>query len=295
MYHQFVEDLNVNPDDIVTLEHIPFLPISAFRHYKVLRKGLSKEVIFESSGTSGSTTSKLHLHDIAWYQQNVEQGFTSIYGDPKSYCWMALLPSYLERKNSSLVYMVDHFIRHSKYEQSGFFLDNLNDLQNKLKEVVRRKIPTILIGVSFALLDFAENYAMDLSSIVVMETGGMKGRRREIPRFELHDILKEKLHLKSVHSEYGMTELLSQAYSKGDGVFVCSPTMKIIVKDLSDPFALNKMGKSGVLNVIDLANVEQCSFIETSDIGIKMNDDRFQVLGRLDHAMLRGCNLLYQV
>jgi len=294
LYRKFVGDLGVIPNDIKAIEQIPFLPISAFRTHQVLNDNVSYQQIFESSGTTGGNTSKFYLDDISWYTENVTEGIIPSYGDPSSYCWLALLPSYLERGNSSLVFMVDHFIKKSNYDQSGFFLNNLDELALKLQEIQDLNIPCILIGVSFALLDFAESHAMDLSKVVVMETGGMKGRRKEMPRFELHEFLNDKLNLKSIHSEYGMTELLSQAYSKGEGIFDPSPTMKVIIKDITDPFAERPMGKSGVLNVIDLANIEQCSFIETADIGVKLGHNQFKVLGRLDHAMMRGCNLLYQ-
>jgi hypothetical protein len=224
------------------------------------------------------------------YKQSFSRGFEYFYGSPENYIFLALLPSYLERAGSSLVYMVDHLIQVSGHELCNFYLDNLSDLANILRQKQNRK--TVLIGVSFALLDLAENYDLDIPDVVVMETGGMKGRRKELIRQELHDILKSKFNLSSIHSEYGMTELLSQAYSKGDGIFKSPPWMKILIRDINDPKTLLKTNQTGGINVIDLANIYSCSFIATKDLGKIQPDGSFEVIGRFDNSDIRGCNLM---
>jgi phenylacetate-coenzyme A ligase PaaK-like adenylate-forming protein len=293
VYRDYLATLGVDPSRISEPEEIPFLPIEFFKSHCVLAEGKKAEVIFESSGTTGMVPSRHHVADIGLYQESCMRGFRSFYGDPSPYCILALLPAYLERKGSSLVYMMDHLINWSSHPESGFYLDNLGELASILQTCIKDQSPTLLVGVSFALLDLAESYPMPLSNhITIMETGGMKGRREELIRSELHRKLKEAFGLQSIHSEYGMTELLSQAYSKGDGRFRSPAWMKILIRDPNDPLSLLPAGQSGGINVIDLANLNSCSFIATGDLGKVLKDGSFEVLGRFDHSDIRGCNLL---
>ncbi len=298
LYKTYLSLIQVHPNEVRTITDIPFLPISFFKTHEVLAEGEgrraegSSSATFTSSGTTGSTTSRHFVKDLDFYLQNTVKGFEQFYGDVRDYCILGLLPSYLERSGSSLIAMVDHFIKLSKYAQSGFFLYDHNRLAEVLQQNKKGNIPTLLIGVSFALLDFAEQYSIDLEGVIVMETGGMKGRRKEITRTELHDILKKSFHTKAIHSEYGMTELLSQGYSKGEGIFYPSPTMKILAREITDPFAYQKNHKTGVLNIIDLANLDSCAFIATDDLGRVYKDGSFEILGRLDSSDIRGCNLM---
>ena len=293
VYRDYLAALKVDPSAIREPEEIPFLPIEFFRSHKVIEEGKKAEVIFESSGTTGSDPSRHHAADAGLYRESFLRSFYVFYGSPEELCILALLPSYLERENSSLVYMMDHLIRWSGHPESGFYLDQLDELVTVLEKRNNDGHPTLLVGVSFALLDLAEQHAMPLwNNIRVMETGGMKGRRREMVRSELHQHLKEAFDLDKVHSEYGMTELLSQAYSEGDGLFISPPWMKILIRDPNDPFALLPSGRPGGINIIDLANVFSCSFIATGDLGKVYEDDSFEVLGRYDHSDIRGCNLL---
>jgi len=292
VYRDWVDLMKVNPKEVTSIRDIPFLPISAFKTYKISDSQNSPEIIFESSGTTLSTTSKHLVHDLAFYNQVSKSIFESFYGDLKDYCILALLPSYLERNNSSLVYMVDHFIIVSKHEQSGFYLDNFEALHKQLIRNKKNIVKTLLIGVSFALLDFIEEYSIEFKDLIVMETGGMKGRRKELPREELHKILQKGFGVNAIHSEYGMTELLSQSYSKGNGLFFPGNTIKILTKEITDPLQTTSIGSSGVINIIDLANVQSCAFIETSDLGKVYNDGSFEILGRIDYSDIRGCNLM---
>jgi hypothetical protein len=230
--------------------------------------------------------------DLKIYEQSFLNGFTSFYGPVDEYCILALLPSYLEREGSSLVYMVNELVSRSKHPDSGFYLYNLEELHQKLTILEKNQIKTMLIGVSFALLDLAEQAPIPLKNTIIMETGGMKGRRKELIREELHDMLKSAFQVAEIHSEYGMTELLSQAYSQGDGVFRTPPWMKIITRDTEDPLSLQSHGKTGGINIIDLANVYSCSFIATQDLGKTHSNGSFEVLGRFDHSDIRGCNLM---
>lgn len=293
VYKSYLQHLNLDPQSISVVSDIPFLPIEFFKNHKVMCGDWVSVEVFTSSGTTGSQTSKHHLHKAEFYKKHSQRCFEFFYGPLKEYCVLALLPAYLERTGSSLVYMADHFIKTSKHKQSGFFLNNWDDLASLLMNNKKNGIKTLLIGVSFALLDFAEAYKMDLSGITVMETGGMKGRRKEIPRSEMHSVMAEMLKLQHIHSEYGMTELLSQSYSLGNGVFRLPPSMQFVIKDITDPFSLCKTGKSGVLNIVDLANFATCSFIETADLAREVSPDNYEILGRLDRAMVRGCNLMY--
>ncbi len=268
-----------------------FLPISFFKSHTVTTTLFTPQQIFESSGTTQTINSKHLVKDIAIYQQSFIKAFELFYGDITDWCIIGLLPSYLERNNSSLVMMADELIKRSNHTDSGFYLNEFDKLYHTLKHLENNQQKTLLIGVTFALLDFAETYKMQLQHTVVMETGGMKGRRKELTRAEVHAIITNGLGVQKVHSEYGMTELLSQAYSKGDGIFTCPPWMKVLVRDEEDPLSVKPFGK-GVLNVIDLANVYSCSFIATEDIGVVHEDGSFEVWGRLDNSDIRGCSLL---
>ncbi len=292
VYREYCKIMGKSPDSVQSLYDIPFLPIDIFKTHHVIFKSAIPEIIFESSATTGQTTSKHQIIDVSIYETSFLKTFKMFYGAPDEYIFLALLPSYLERKNSSLVYMTDRLIKESKNTQSGFFMNNFEELNNRIQRSKNSEKKIFLIGVTYALLDFSEQYPQDLSNATVMETGGMKGRRKEMVRDEVHTFLKEKFNSKSIHSEYGMTELLSQAYSKGDGIFSCPPWMKIFVRDNYDPTLFSETG-SGCINVIDLANINSCSFIATGDLGRKTNKDSFEVLGRLQDAEVRGCNLMY--
>lgn len=293
VYRDYLSALRINPNNVREMEEIPFLPVEFFKSHSIIREEMSPELVFESSGTTLSTPSRHHVSDLALYRESFTRGFRLFYGSPGERCILALLPSYLERGSSSLVYMMDHLIGQSQDPDSGFYLDNLKELSHILQKRNDDGIPTLLLGVSFALLDLAEKFPLKLKdNITVMETGGMKGRRKEMVRGELHEILTEAFGVKSIHSEYGMTELLSQAYSSGEGVFNCPPWMFVLVRDPNDPLSLLDHGSAGGLNLIDLANLNSCSFIATSDLGKSYPDDSFEILGRFDHSDIRGCNLL---
>jgi phenylacetate-coenzyme A ligase PaaK-like adenylate-forming protein len=293
VYKDFIFNLGIKTESVRSPEEIPFLPIEFFRNHKVVTGAFSDGVVFESSGTTGTTKARHHVTDLSIYEESFLTGFRYFYGDPADYFFAGLLPSYVERGNSSLVYMVEKLINTSSDRRSGFFMDETSKLITTLQTVRNENRKCILIGVSFALLDLAEKQSPDLSEIIVVETGGMKGRRKEITREELHATLKKGLNIRSVHSEYGMTELLSQAWSKGDGLFYSPPWMKIILRDTGDPLSITgRYGTTGGINVIDLANINSCSFIATSDLGKIYKDGRFEVLGRFDSSDIRGCNLL---
>lgn len=276
--------------ELARLKDIPFLPISFFKTHDVFI-GKKPEVHFESSGTTADVVSKHWVSDLSLYEQSFNHCFNLFYGDPSEYCIIGLLPSYLERSHSSLVYMVDHLIKRSGHSSSGFYLNEFEKLDILLKELESKKQKTILIGVSFALMDFADAFPQQLKHTIVMETGGMKGRRVELIKSELHQYLKERLGVEQIHSEYGMTELLSQAYSHKDGFFKCPPWMKVLVSDEEDPTQLKTSGR-GVLHVIDLANIYSCAFIATQDMAELFEDGSFKVLGRTDNSDRRGCSLL---
>lgn len=270
----------------------PFLPISFFKTHQVKTGNFKEEIVFSSSGTSGKNTSRHFVKNAKDYEDRFIFCFNHFYGDFKDYCHLALLPSYLERKGSSLVYMLDYFIKNSIHKESGFYLYNHDELANKLKKLEESGIKTILWGVTFALLDFAEKHSLKLKNTTLIETGGMKGRRKEMIREEVHDILKNAFGLEKIASEYGMTELLSQAYSKGDGIFYCPPGMEIKIRDVYDPFEILPEEKIGGINIIDTANINSCAFIETQDLGRLHKDGSFEVLGRIDDSDIRGCNLM---
>ncbi len=291
LYRDFSDRFHKAPENIAELKLIPFLPVSFFKTEEIKTGHFDPEMIFESSGTTGVEPARHFVKRIDLYRESFVKGFELFYGDISEFCVIGLLPAYLERKGSSLVYMVDELIRLSGCKESGFYLyeyDKLYELLLKLEKVKRK---TLLIGVSFALLDFAEKYSIELSNTTIMETGGMKGRREEMTRVELHNILKQKLGVSQIHSEYGMTELLSQAYSFGEGIYKPVPWMKAFVRDEDDPLSLHDSGE-GLLNIIDLANLDSCSFIATDDVAKLYEDGSFEVLGRMDNSDIRGCSLL---
>jgi phenylacetate-coenzyme A ligase PaaK-like adenylate-forming protein len=294
VYKRYIDLLGVNPNQVSEVESIPFMPIELFKTHEVVTGSRSgKEILFTSSGTTGTTTSKHYVQNIELYKKSFSEAFRMFYGAPEAYRILALLPSYMERGGSSLIYMVDDLVKKSNHPQSGFFLDNLDDLRELLLLDCDRK--TLLIGVSFALLDLIEVGKMQLKDTIVMETGGMKGRRKEVTRQELHEALTEGCGIEEIHSEYGMTELLSQAYSRGQGTFLSPPWMKVIIRDPNDALTILPQGKSGGINVIDLANLYSCAFLATSDLGKVNPDGSFEILGRFDHSDIRGCNLLVAV
>ena len=278
--------------DISTVAEIPFLPISFFKTHEILSDGNTPQQIFSSSGTTGMVQSRHFVTDLNVYEQSFNKAFELFYGSIKDKCFLALLPSYLERDGSSLIYMVDALIQQSEHPNSGYFLHNHTDLYNVLKQQQQAGRKTILIGVTYALLDFLEQFTINYPELIVMETGGMKGKRKEMVREELHAILTTGFGVKSIHSEYGMTELLSQAYSFGEGIFNCPPWMRIVLRDTNDPLSLLNNNQTGGINVIDLANFNSCAFIATQDLGRTFSDGSFEVLGRFDNADIRGCNLL---
>ena len=291
VYRSYCDLLCINHSEIKEVNEIPFLPIQFFKSHKVVSNTSKEEIIFTSSGTTSSVTSSHFVSDVNIYIKSFKDTFNKFYGNIEDYTVLALLPSYLERNGSSLIYMVNHLIKDSKKEESGFFLNNLDELAETLNSLENKGRKTILIGVSFALLDFIEKHKFNLKHTIVMETGGMKGRRKEIIRTELHRILKNGFGVKEIHSEYGMTELLSQAYSTSKEIYTCPPWMKVLTRDPYDPFTILD-NKSGGLNIIDLANINSCSFIATQDLGSIINDNQFKVIGRFDNSDIRGCNLM---
>jgi phenylacetate-coenzyme A ligase PaaK-like adenylate-forming protein len=288
VYGEFVKFLNIDIAQIDHFKKIPFLPISFFKTHEVITKNLKAETVFYSSGTTKTNLSQHHVADLAIYDQSLLSGFELAFGPLSDYAIFALLPSYHENKNASLLYMVDQ-LQKTSGNKGGFFLNNYSEL---LAEIIaaRSSKKVMLIGVSYALLDLADELNPDLGDITILETGGMKGRRKEMIKSELHAYLKEKFKARAIGSEYGMTELLSQAWSKGDGLFTCPPWMKVLTREYNDPLQLIE-NKTGGINVIDLANVHSCSFIATQDLGI-VSGNQFEIAGRFDNADLRGCNLL---
>lgn len=298
VYRQYVDALGVLPATVGAIDRIPFLPIRFFKSHEVMTTVFESELIFESSGTTGSVNSRHLVRDSRLYGESFTRGFESFYGPLTDWCIIGLLPSYLERRQSSLVYMVKEMIGQSGHPESGFYLDEYEALSAVLKRNEARRQPTLLIGVTFGLLDFAAAFPQPLVYTTVMETGGMKGRRKEMVRQEVHALLQEAFDVPVIHSEYGMTELLSQAYSKGEGLFHSPPWMKLLVRDEADPFDIapadgaGHSSVTGVINVIDLANVYSCSFIATDDVGRIHTDGSFEVLGRMDNSDIRGCSLM---
>ena len=294
VYADFVGNLGIDKRQIKKSEDIPCLPIEFFKSHEVISGTGKAEEVFTSSGTGGFLQSRHAVTDIRIYIQSFRKAFELFYGDVSKYAILALLPSYMEREGSSLIYMADDLIKLSGNEESGYFLYDHKRLQETLLYLQSIRTPTILIGVTHALLDFAESHSVEFPELIVMETGGMKGKRREMVRTELHEILSEGFGVPAIHSEYGMTELLSQAYSKGAGLFHCAPWMQIRIRDTNDPLELVGTGKTGGINVIDLANINSCSFIATQDLGKLYSDGTFEVLGRFDNSDIRGCNLMVQ-
>lgn len=292
VYKQYLSLLKINSVDINSIQKIPFLPIEFFKTKRIISEGKSPEITFSSSGTTGQDVSQHHIADVSIYEKSYTLGFEHFYDKPTEYRILALLPTYLEREGSSLVYMCDRLIQESQHPQSGFYLHNLKELTEVLAQECHET--TILIGVSYALLDLAEQFPQRLNNTILMETGGMKGNRREMTKSELHQTLKNGFGLAKIHSEYGMTELLSQAYSKGNGHFDCPPWMKVLIRDPEDPFSLMEDGRTGGINVIDLANVNSCAFIATQDLGKIHLNNQFEVIGRFENTDIRGCNLMIQ-
>lgn len=291
VYRNFCNLLGTTPSQVKNVEQIPFLPIQFFKSHKVIAKGFSEEITFTSSGTTGNITSKHYVADVKIYEESFQTAFKKQYGNPNSFTILALLPSYLERKGSSLIYMVKNLVQKSNNLDSGFYLDETDALIERLDNLEETGEKILLIGVSYALLDLIEKRKFKLRNTTVMETGGMKGRRKEMIKEELHEILKKGLGVEKIDSEYGMTELLSQAYSAGDGIFSCPPWMKILTRNTEDALSYIT-GKTGGINVIDFANIYSCSFIATQDLGKTFEDGTFEVLGRFDSSDIRGCNLM---
>ncbi|MCL1850999.1 MAG: acyl transferase [Bacteroidetes bacterium] len=319
VYRSFCDMLKIKIEKITSLQQIPFLPISFFKTHSVKTGNFEPEIEFWSSGTTGNETSKHFVKEVSLYERSFLNTFEYFYGNPQDYCFLALLPNYLEQKHSSLIYMMNQLISGSKYAESGFYLYNYEELYKKMITLQEKRIKTILFGVSFALLDFAEKfksvssmrgevcgewyavngvdvvdkYTCENPELMVFETGGMKGRRPEIVKEELHKILCNAFGVKKIHSEYGMCELLSQAYSNGDNLFVSPPWMRLLLRDEKDPLYCNPSLNTGVINVIDFANIHSCAFIATDDLGKKTTNGMIEILGRLDAAQIRGCNLMY--
>jgi len=291
VYQDYCKHLNIIPHQINKLEQIPFIPIEFFKSHKLISNTDKIETTFESSGTTGMQRSHHHINDLKHYENCFVDTFSKFYGSPDNYVILGLLPSYLERSGSSLVYMVNKLIKLSSNKRSGFYLDEFDSLHETILKLETEKQKYILIGVSFALIDFANTHPINIQSGIVMETGGMKGRRKELTKTELHKFLSKHFKTKNIHSEYGMTELLSQAYSKENGIFRTPTQMKIMIRDTYDPLSVSKSG-TGAINVIDLANIDSCCFIATSDLGKVQKDGTFSIKGRFDHAEIRGCNLL---
>ncbi|PIY10252.1 MAG: acyl transferase [Flavobacteriaceae bacterium CG_4_10_14_3_um_filter_33_47] len=292
VYRSFCDLLYKHPSDVKTIKDIPFLPIQFFKTHQVVSSQNPIQTTFTSSGTTGSMTSKHLVTDLDIYKTSFTKAFETFYGAIDNYVILALLPSYLEREGSSLIYMVDAMIKQSNHPESGFYLNNVTELKNTLIQLDSQGKKVLLIGVSFALLDLIEIYQFNLKNTMIMETGGMKGRRKELIREELHRTLKQGFGVETIHSEYGMTELLSQAYSKGNGIYNGPNWMRILTRDTEDALSIQAIGKTGGINVIDLANVNSCAFIATQDLGRVYNDGSFEVLGRFDYSDIRGCNLM---
>lgn len=295
LYREYVQLLRINPASVETPAQIPFLPIAFFKTHPVRTGAWKESAVFESSGTTGLIPSKHYIKEVSIYEESFKAAFERFYGKPEEWCIVGLLPSYLERSNSSLVYMTDNLIKASKHPDSGFYLNDFSELARLLEKNEAKGQKTWLIGVTFALMDFAQKFPLHLQHTVVLETGGMKGRSRELTRAEIQMFLQQQWRLNNVHAEYGMTELLSQAYSPGKGIFTCPPWMRVYVRDEDDPLMIKpslENSVSGVINVIDLANIHSCAFIATEDIGKLYPDGSFEILGRMDNTDLRGCSML---
>ncbi len=294
IYKQYLQILGRSVEDIQHYRDIPCMPIQFFKSQDIIAAGKSAEIVFSSSGTTGMITSKHQVADTSLYERSFRLAFEQFYGPVEDLAILALLPSYLERLGSSLIYMVDDLIKHSQQAESNYFLYNQQDLYDCLLSLKAKGTKTILFGVTYALLDFVEAFQVDFPELIIMETGGMKGKRKEMIREELHEQLKAGFGVPHIHSEYGMTELLSQGYSKGEGLFYSPNWMKVLIRDTNDPLSLIDDKKTGAINVIDLANYYSCSFIATQDLGKYHPDGSFEILGRFDNSDIRGCNLLVQ-
>ena len=292
LYNRYLKLLGIIPKNISAIKDIPFMPASFFKNHEVTTGNKRHGLVFKSSGTGTAPVSRHFVADTGLYTASVMKCFEMFYGDPSEYCILALLPSYLERSDSSLVYMVRRLAERSAHPDSGFYLEDMEQLAFIINQLENNNEKALLIGVSFALLDLVEKHSFRLKNTILMETGGMKGRRKELTREELHSILKSETGLKHIHSEYGMTELLSQAYSRSGGKFRTPPWMKVIIRDAYDPFSYLEPGRSGGVNIIDLANIDSCAFIETADLGKMTPGGEFEILGRFDNSDIRGCNLL---
>jgi hypothetical protein len=293
VYSSFITSLGTTISGVRNISEIPFLPAGFFRSQRVIVENLPADTVFESSMTTEDAPSRHYVHDLKLYEASFSGSFRYFYGDPSEYFIAALLPSYTSRRNSSLVFMMNGLIKRSRNRCSGFYENNLKGLIRNIQKARSSGQKTLLLGVSFALLDLADRFLPDLSGTIVMETGGMKGRRKEITREELHEILRKKFNVPVIHSEYGMTELMSQAYSKGNGIFFCPPWMKILIRDPQDPLSvISESEKTGAINIIDLANIYSCSFIASDDYGKLYKNGGFEISGRLDNSDIRGCNLM---
>lgn len=290
IYKKYILSLKINPEKIHKLSNIPFLPVVFFKTARVLCSGLHETKVFRSSGTTGSTRSSNYIPDLSLYEKSILLSFINFYGEPENYRILAVMPSAIDKDDSSLAHMLNVLIKKSNHPDSGFYLNNTGKLFELLNKPAEKK--TILFGLSYALLNFASGKSFRLKNTIVVETGGMKGRRKELLRKELHSELNKAYGITKIHSEYGMSELFSQSWSNGDGIFNSPPWKKIFIRDPYDPFSRQKHGQSGGINIIDLANIHSCAFIETKDIGVLYPDDSFEVLGRLDNSDLRGCNLM---
>ncbi|MGL6267369.1 MAG: acyl transferase [Chitinophagaceae bacterium] len=299
VYRQYIDLMGISPASVKTVRDIPFLPIRFFKSHQVMTGQWEFERVFESSGTTGTVNSRHYVKHLDLYRQSFLNGFLHFYGDPKDWCILALLPSYLERQNSSLVFMAEELINLSQHPDSGFYLNQFEDLGNTLQRLEQMGQKTILLGVTFALLDFSEIYPMQLKHTIIMETGGMKGRKKEITREEVHAQLQNQFGISAVHTEYGMTELLSQAYSTGNGFLVTPPWMRVILREEDDPLSVKSQEGSdsgaGLINIIDLSNLYSCSFIATDDLGIMHQDGKFEIIGRMDNSDIRGCSLMSRI
>ncbi|MEI7595617.1 MAG: acyl transferase [Bacteroidota bacterium] len=294
VYKNYCNLINKTPFLANSIEEIPFLPIEFFRTHQVLDKSREAKLVFKSSSTTNQNPSQHFIANEDLYIKSFISGFEIFYGKPSEYCFLALLPSYLERGNSSLVYMFEKLIKLSTYKESNFFINDFENLDFIIKKNAKKNILTILVGVSYALLDFVEHYSYSgFKNLVIMETGGMKGKRKEILKEEMHKFLVSGFGVSEIHSEYGMTELLSQAYSKGKGIYKPVPWMKVLIRDINDPLTISK-NLSGAINIIDLANLHSCSFIATQDMGVKLPNNTFILQGRLENSQIRGCNLMYE-
>lgn len=291
-YKEFISYLKITPNTIKSVNDIPFMPIEFFKSHPIKCGHWEADTIFTSSGTTGNETSKHEISSLPFYLSNTKVIFEEKYAPIKEFVVLALLPAYLERKGSGLISMTNHFIELNTSPHSGFYLYNHKELFEQLVQLKEKGQKTLLIGVTFGLLDFTENYSIHFPELIVMETGGMKGRKEEITRPEVHQLLKKAFKTEHIHSEYGMTELQSQAYSKGNGLFDCPNWMKVLIRETDDPLTLAKTGKSGGINIIDLANTDTCAFIATQDVGKLHSNNQFEVLGRFDHSDTRGCNLM---